>query len=369
MPIIVDCPDCGGRFKARDELAGRRVKCPKCGEAVKVPADEEEPAVAAGPPRRERRPPADDEDTRPRRRRGRADDEDDEDDEPRRKSNKGLIITLCAGGGALLVGAVVLVLILVLKKDGSDGGPGGTGDRVNPALEQQLKRETADKLRMIGIALHNYEGANRRFPPGAIYSKDGKPLLSWRVLLLPYVDKQELFNRFKLDEAWDSPHNIKLLEEIPLVYKMSGRKGGTHFQIFYSKGAKQPAAPFIYDPSGLPPASLVPFNRGFSTGFEPREGAFNLGSGFPDGTSNTILLAEAAEAVPWTKPADLYYEPDMPLPKLGGYFDGGYHVAMASVEIRFVKNNTPDEMLRLAIQPNDSRPFPDDLDRWFEPAR
>src|SRR5262249_31326264 len=157
------------------------------------------------------------------------------------------------------------------------------------------------------------------------------------------------------------PHNIKLLEEIPLVYKMSGRKGGTHFQIFYSKGAKQPAAPFIYDPEGFPPAGLIPFSRGFATGFAPREGTFNLGSGFPDGTSNTILVAEAAEAVPWTKPADLYYEPDMPLPKLGGYFNGGYHVAMASVEIRFVKNNTPDEMLRLAIQPNDSRPFPDDL--------
>ena len=27
-----------------------------------------------------------------------------------------------------------------------------------------------------------------RFPPAAIYDKDGKALLSWRVLILPWVD-------------------------------------------------------------------------------------------------------------------------------------------------------------------------------------
>jgi predicted Zn finger-like uncharacterized protein len=121
MPIIVDCPECNGRFKVRDELAGRRVKCPKCGDTVTVP-DEEEPAVAAGPPRRSRPRAADDdyEDDRPRRRRPRDDDDDDDYDRPRTKSKKGLIIGLCVGGGVLLAGGVVLILLLLLKGGGSE---------------------------------------------------------------------------------------------------------------------------------------------------------------------------------------------------------------------------------------------------------
>jgi len=122
MPIIVDCPECGGRFKTRDELAGRRVKCPKCGEAVKV-VDGDERSVAAGPPRRRSRPVDDDDaDDRPRRR-GRSCDDDEEDDDydrPRKKkSGKGLIIGLCVGGGLLVVGGIVLVIILISGKGGS----------------------------------------------------------------------------------------------------------------------------------------------------------------------------------------------------------------------------------------------------------
>jgi hypothetical protein len=121
MPIIVDCPECGGRFKARDELTGRRVKCPKCGEAVSVPGEDEEPSVAAGPPRRSRSRAADDEyeDAPRRRKRPRDDDEDDDYDRPRKNSKKGLIIALCAGGGALLIGVGVLLFFL-LGKGSSD---------------------------------------------------------------------------------------------------------------------------------------------------------------------------------------------------------------------------------------------------------
>jgi hypothetical protein len=58
--------------------------------------------------------------------------------------------------------------------------------------------------------MHNYASANGSFPPAAACDANGKPLLRWRVLILPYMDQDSLFQRFHLDEAWDSPDNMPL---------------------------------------------------------------------------------------------------------------------------------------------------------------
>ena len=63
--------------------------------------------------------------------------------------------------------------------------------------------------------MHNYREAHGRFPAPAIQGKDGKPLLSWRVAILPYLEEDGLYQSFKLDEPWDSPHNKPLLERMP----------------------------------------------------------------------------------------------------------------------------------------------------------
>ena len=63
----------------------------------------------------------------------------------------------------------------------------------------------------MGMGFHNYDFAKRGFPPAAITSPGGKPLLSWRVAILPYIDEKALYKKFKLDEPWDSPHNKELL--------------------------------------------------------------------------------------------------------------------------------------------------------------
>src|SRR5205823_5177427 len=74
-------------------------------------------------------------------------------------------------------------------------------------------------FQQILIAFHNYNDATGALPAHALYSKDGKPLLSWRVALLPYVGEEALYKQFKLDEAWDSPHNKRLIDRIPKVYR------------------------------------------------------------------------------------------------------------------------------------------------------
>jgi Protein of unknown function (DUF1559) len=88
-------------------------------------------------------------------------------------------------------------------------------------------RTTSDKegryipfwsLGSLGKAMHNYQTKHGRLPPAAVYSEDGTPLLSWRVLLLPHLQHGELFQKFNLDEPWDSPQNLALLAKMPDEY-------------------------------------------------------------------------------------------------------------------------------------------------------
>jgi WD40 repeat protein len=152
----------------------------------------------------------------------------------------------------------------------------------------------------------------------------GKPLLSWRVAILPIIGQMDLYKQFHLDEPWDSPHNIKLLDKMPDVFAIDPKQKGTTtvFQVFVGKDA-----PFPPDQPILYPA------------------------GFADGTSRTILVAEAAEAVPWTKPEDLTYDATQALPQLGGVRPDGFYVGMADGSTRFVHKSVSEKTIRAAITP------------------
>ena len=92
------------------------------------------------------------------------------------------------------------------------------------AREAARRAQCVNNLKQIGLANHNYHSANNVFPMQAITDKDGKPLLSWRVAILPYIEQQELYNKFKLDEPWDSPNNKPLIKEMPKAYLCPGRR-------------------------------------------------------------------------------------------------------------------------------------------------
>jgi hypothetical protein len=201
-------------------------------------------------------------------------------------------------------------------------------------LEAARRSHSADSLETMALAMHNYAGAYKsHLPPAASYDRSGKPLLSWRVLLLPFLGEAELYKQFKLDEPWDSPHNKKLLDKMPVVYLAPGQKpsGHTHYQVFTGKGT-------LFDGK-----KTIEIGR------------------IPDGTSNTIFAAEAARAVPWTKPEDLAYAADKPFPKLGGLFPGGFHVVMADGSVRFISEKITAETLHHAIQCDDGLPLGSDF--------
>jgi hypothetical protein len=183
------------------------------------------------------------------------------------------------------------------------------------------------------MAMHSYHDAHGRLPAAAVCGKDGKPLLSWRVTLLPYLEAADLYDQFKLDEPWDSPHNIRLLSKMPDVYAPPpGKKSKvppdhTVCHVFVGKGAA----------------------------FEGCEG-LRLDD-FPDGPSETVLVVEAGEPVPWTKPADLQYEPDGPLPEVRCIFKDGFRARMVSCERWWVKKGTSEAILRAAITRNGGENF------------
>jgi hypothetical protein len=176
--------------------------------------------------------------------------------------------------------------------------------------------------------LHAYSDEHKTLPPAALYDKDGRPLLSWRVRILPYIEQGSLYKEFKLDEPWDSPHNIQLLPRMPKVFghpKVGAEadRHATFYQVFVGPGAA----------------------------FEGTTGK-SFKADFPDGISSTILIVEAAEAVPWTKPVELVYEPNKPLPKLGGQFRNIFHAAFGDGRVENFLTEEPEKAIRAAITRN-----------------
>jgi Protein of unknown function (DUF1559) len=172
--------------------------------------------------------------------------------------------------------------------------------------------------------MHNYADVHGSLPPAAIYSADGKPLLSWRVALLPYIEQKQLYDQFHLDEPWDSPHNLSLLSQMPTIFEhFHGRATRephtTYYRVFVGAGAA------FEGPAGV---SLKDFK---------------------DGMSSTFLIVEAGDAAPWTKPDELPYDPKGPLPALGGYFSEGFVAALADGSVRTVSTKTPEDVIRAAI--------------------
>ena len=97
-----------------------------------------------------------------------------------------------------------------------------------PIRGNAARTQCVNNLKQIGLAMHNYHATHKTFPPAFTVDKDGKPLLSWRVLILPYLEQDALYKEFHLDEPWDSPHNRTLIERMPPTYRcpmMSSKRG------------------------------------------------------------------------------------------------------------------------------------------------
>ena len=202
---------------------------------------------------------------------------------------------------------------------------------VQKVREAAARAQSANNLHQIGLAMLFHHDNKGEFPAAAIVDKKGKPLLSWRVAILPYIEQKDLYRQFKLDEPWDSEHNKKLIPLMPRTYLAPAARaqpGETCYRVFVGGGAM-----FDWD--------------------KPRRIADII-----DGTANTIMVVEAAEGVPWTKPDELVYDPMKPLPKLGGFYSGvGFLAVLGDGSVRSVARSISEKTLRQAIMRADGEPL------------
>jgi hypothetical protein len=266
------------------------------------------------------------------------DDRDDRDDEydrpgPSRKRGMGVGMILLIVAGVLVVcGGLVI---------------GGGIFAVSGVRESANRMKSSNNLKQIGLAMHNYNDTNGELPSNT-YSADGKPLLSWRVHILPYVEQDRLYRQFKLDEPWDSPNNLPLLAQMPPVYARPNvpRSTTTYYRGFSSPGA-------VFE------RRLVPDQWP-----RPKKDQLSVAE-FTDGTSNTIMVVEAGDPVEWTRPDDLDASPGKPFPKMGGHEwrNGLFQALMGDGSVRTLKPDMPESTLRALVTHSGNDPLPPGWDK------
>jgi hypothetical protein len=217
--------------------------------------------------------------------------------------------------------------------------------RLMATLDESFERllltfERADKmqkLKQLGLALHNYYSAYKVFPPFSPKEGSEPGNLSWRVHILPFLEESELYDKFALDEPWDSPQNIELLDEIPAIYA-----AGSEFWLVPSK--LEPGHTMLQTPVG---------EGTIFGGDEP----ITFGK-ITDGTSNTLWLVEVAaeQALPWTAPRDYEFDPDDPAAGLNITIDGRFVAGMTDGSVHSLSGEIDAETLLHLFQMNDGHP-------------
>jgi hypothetical protein len=192
---------------------------------------------------------------------------------------------------------------------------------VQASREAARRSQSSNNLKQIGLALHNYHDGNQTFPPAFTTDKNGKPGLSWRVLILPYVEEAELYKQFHLDEPWDSEHNKPLAAKVPRVYVSPNYAG--------------------------PPGKTIYLGIGGKHGIFVGKDAVRIAD-IADGTSNTIMVVEGsnASAVDWTKPEVFVPDDANPTKGLTGLRPGGFNALFCDASVRFISQTVDPQLLK-----------------------
>ena len=152
---------------------------------------------------------------------------------------------------------------------------------LQPARIEPPRNHCLNNLKQIGIALHDYHDLYGSLPPACVTDENGEPMHSWRVLILPFMEHQPLYDKYDFDEPWNGPNNSKLLHPMPRVYACPANGGSTFTSYVAVVG----------------PATAWPGKTGST--FEELQ----------DGMEQTALLIEHNhQDVPWMEPRDLEFD-------------------------------------------------------------
>jgi hypothetical protein len=181
--------------------------------------------------------------------------------------------------------------------------------------------------------MREYHNVYGHFPPASVMGPDGKTPHSWRVALLPFLGEEQLYRKYDQNQPWDSEYNKKLLKKMPAAFRGDWRRS--------NNDEEEPTNSRYY----------VLVGRG--TVFEGPQGVKI--QDITDGTSSTALIVGANRDIPWTKPEDIPFDPDKPVPDLG--FRGYLSVAFADGAIWAVQKDHVKNQLKWLIMRNDGHPI------------
>ncbi|MHC4878732.1 MAG: DUF1559 family PulG-like putative transporter [Planctomycetota bacterium] len=197
---------------------------------------------------------------------------------------------------------------------------------VQSARAAARRVQSTNNLKQIALALHNYHSVHKQFPPPVVLGPDGKTPHSWRVAILPYVEAANLYEQYKFDEPWDSENNLQVLKKMPPVFRHPNEAAGTTTSCYFA---------------------LTGADSGFGEGSEGIRIRDII-----DGTSNTLLVVEARREIPWTKPDDIAYSADKPLPKFGGFNPGVWLGALVDGSVKTFAEAADEKVIRAMITRN-----------------
>lgn len=292
MPIPFTCPHCGKSSTVDDRYAGQSGPCSACGKTITVPYAGMSPAATAGVAA------------------GAA---------TGAGVIIGVIVAVLAGGGCVI--AILVALLL---------------PAVQAARTAARRSASQNNLKQISLALLNYHDTYQEFPPAYVTDADGKPLYSWRVLILPFMEQSPLYDRFDKSKAWNDPINMGISTTKLPIYQSPNDTSGTDCNYFV----------FVGPDTMFPPDKKIKMYD------------------ITDGTSNTIAVIETTGvAGSWAAPIDPAIDRiNLQIGRQPGQiqpvYPGGTNAAMADGSVRFISENVDSETLRRLLIRNDGQVVP-----------
>ncbi len=179
-----------------------------------------------------------------------------------------------------------------------------------------------NNLKQIGLALHNYYAAYDHLPPAVLTSENGTPY-SWRVEILPFIEQGFLYDRYDTNLPWNHPTNLKVLKSMPRMYR----------------------SPLDSDAST---------NTGYAAVVGPDTAIASEGTGNPfrvvtDGLSNTLMVLGVDTEIPWTKPEDIPFTPEISPSTLKSRFPEGFSALMGDGSVKFLSETIDAKIFRALL--------------------
>ena len=291
MPISLTCPHCNARIGVPSEYAGQFGPCPECGQSVSVP------------PLQHDRPPT--------------------------KLRGGLAIRarIWALARTVLLGAFLILLAWFVI-------------RSVPLMQAVKDLSNASgcygNIRRIGRAVLAYEADHGTFPPAYLADEDGQPMHSWRILILPYLGRQDLYGKYDFDEPWNGPNNSLLADRIGSLYRCPCELETAGQWLDEESAFLDTSYMMIVGPNTISDGPLS-------------------GKSLADVTDvpfDTLLVVETAGSrIHWMDPRDLAEEDldresyDSSLPTIWGEHSAGSHAVMCDGSVRVIPDAIePDQI-------------------------